>query len=131
VYKTTFWIHYLNWDTYIQSLLDYQNHPNEAPPPVLSPRLIRENKERDRTSCIAIEEVDKSRLTEFKANKLFELVCAIDDTQSQLIMTTNHRSEESFQSWLYKTDNETINLTGEPIWRRIADNCKMIDCKAE
>jgi hypothetical protein len=131
IFKTTFWIHYLNWDTYIQSLLDYQNHPDEAPAPVLSPRLIRENKERGRTSCIAIEEVDKSRLTEFKANKLFELVCAIDDTQSQLIMTTNHKSEKSFQFWLYKTDNEAINLTGEAVWRRIADNCKMIECRAE
>jgi hypothetical protein len=113
--------------------LDWQNHPDEddAEAPVLSPRLIRDSVKKGRKPCIVIEEVDKSRLTEFKANKLFELVCAVDDTQSQLIMTTNHRSEESFQAWLYKTDNEAINLTGEPVWRRIVDNCKLIECKAE
>jgi len=130
VYKTTFWIHYLNWDTYIQSILDWQNHPDTAPEPTLTPRLIRQNAERGRTSCIAIEEIDKSRLTEFKANKLFDLVCAIDETKSQLIITTNHKTEESFQSWLYRTDNESVNLAGGPVWRRIVDNCKMIDCKA-
>ena len=131
VYKTTFWIHYVNWDSYIQSLLDYQNHPDSAPEPTLTPRLIRQNAERGRTSCIAIEEIDKSRLTEYKANKLFDLVCAIDETKSQLVITTNHRSEESFQTWLYRTDNESVNLAGEPVWRRIVDNCKLIECKAE
>jgi hypothetical protein len=62
---------------------------------------------------------------------LFELLCAVDDTQSQLIVTTNHLSVESFQSWLYRTDNEAVNLTGEPVWRRIVDNCKLVECKAE
>jgi len=131
VYKTTFWIHYLNWDTYIQSILDWQNHPDTAPEPTLTPRLIRQNAERGRTSCIAIEEIDKSRLTEFKANKLFDLVCAIDETKSQLIITTNHKSEESFQTWLYRSDNDSVNLAGEPVWRRIVDNCKVVECKAE
>jgi DNA replication protein DnaC len=131
MYKTTFWIHYVNWDSYIQSLLDYQNHPDSAPEPVLTPRLIRQNAERGRTSCIVIEEIDKSRLTEYKANKLFDLVCAIDETKSQLVITTNHKTEESFQSWLYRTDNESVNLAGEPVWRRIVDNCKVVECKAE
>jgi len=130
VYKTTFWIHYVNWDSYIQSLLDYQNHPETASEPTLTPRLIRQNAERGRTSCIVIEEIDKSRLTEYKANKLFDLVCAIDETKSQLAITTNHRSEESFQTWLYRTDNESVNLAGEPVWRRIVDNCKVVECKA-
>lgn len=131
IYKTTFWIHYVNWDSYIQYLLDYQNHPDEAPAPALTPRLIRENAAKGHISCIAIEEIDKSRLTEFKANKLFDLVCAIDETKSQLIITTNHKSEESFQTWLYRTDNEAVNIACEPIWRRIVDNCKVIECKAE
>ena len=43
-YITSFWIHYLNWDTYIQSLLDWQNHPDTAEEPALSPNLIRQNK---------------------------------------------------------------------------------------
>ena len=130
-FKSSLWIHYLNWDSYIQSLLDYQNHPDEAPAPTLSPKLIRENAEKGRRSCIAIEEIDKSRLTEFKTNKLFDLVNAIDATKSQLILTTNHETEDSFQTWLYKTDNEAVNISGKPIWRRIADNCKIIECKAQ
>jgi DNA replication protein DnaC len=131
VYKTTFWIHCVNWDSYIQSILDWQNHPDTAPEPTLTPRLIRDNSAKGNTSCIAIEEIDKSRLTEFKANKLFELVCAIDETKSQLVITTNQRSEDSFQTWLYRTDNESVNLAGEPVWRRIVDNCKVIECKSE
>lgn len=130
-YYTPTWIQYLNWDVYIQSLLDYQNHPDEAVAPTLSPTLIRVNSKKGNKTTLVIEEVDKSRLTEFKANKLFELVCAVDETESQLIITTNHRSEESFQAWLYQTDNEAINTTGEAVWRRIVDNCKMIPCKGK
>ena len=131
MYQTTFWIHYVNWDSYIQSLYDYQNHPDTALEPILTPRLIRQNAERGRTSCIVIEEIDKSRLTEYKANKLFDLVCAIDETKSQLIITTNHKSEESFQTWLCRTDNRSESLAGEPVWRRIVDNFKVVECKAE
>jgi DNA replication protein DnaC len=129
-YVDSFWIHYINWDTYIQSLLDYQNHPDDADAPTLSPNRIRKNKQLGRTSCVVIEEIDKSRLTEFKANKLFELICAIDETEGQIVITTNHRSKESFQAWLCKTDNQAINNTGEPVWRRIVDNCVGINCKA-
>ena len=129
-YYETFWIHYLNWDSYIQSLLDWQNHPDDAEPPVVTPELIRRSAKKGRKSTIAIEEIDKSRLTEFKANKLFDLVCAVDETQSQLIIATNHTSVESFQRWLYKTDNPGINIAGEATWRRIEDNCKPINCKS-
>lgn len=127
----TMWIRYQNWDVLIQQYLDSQNHPDTAPSPELTPTLIRQARKKGRTPCIAIEEVDKSRLTEYKANKLFELLCAIDEVQGQLILTTNHRSEDAFQTWLYRTDNEAVNLTGEPIWRRIVDNCKLIECRAE
>ncbi len=128
--KEDFWIHYVNWDAYIQSLLDYQNHADrEDDNPALSD-LIRRNAKRGRKSTIAIEEIDKSRLTEFKANKLFDLVCAVDETQSQLIITTNHTSEDSFKRWLYGTDNPSINIAGEATWRRIEANCKPINCKS-
>lgn len=129
-WKASLWIRYVSWDDLICQYLEYQNHPDDAPRPSVTPRLIRESKAAGRTPVIAIEEVDKSRLTEYKANKLFELVHAIDETQGHLIMTTNHRSQVDFEKWLYKTDNEAINQAGEPTWRRIADNCKMIDCKA-
>ncbi|WP_109486015.1 ATP-binding protein [Occallatibacter savannae] len=126
---TTFWLHYINWDRLIGEYLDYQNHPENAPAPSLTPRLIRESAAKGRTPVIAIEEVDKSRLTEFKINKLFEIVCAIDEVKGRLIMTTNHTSLESFQKWLYQTDNENINITGEAVWRRISDNCLMVNCR--
>ena len=129
-WKASLWIRYVNWDDLICQYLEYQNHPDDAPRPSVTPRLIRESKAAGRTPVIAIEEVDKSRLTEYKANKLFELVHAIDETQGQLIMTTNHRSQSGFQKWLYGTDNPAINQAGEPVWRRISDNCQMIDCKA-
>jgi len=128
-FKNSFWLHYINWDRLIQEHLDYQNHPGTAPPPSLTPRLIREAAAKGRTPVIAIEEVDKSRLTEYKCNKLFEFICAIDDVNGRLIMTTNHTSLESFQKWLYQTDNENINIAGEPVWRRISDNCLMVNCK--
>ncbi|MGO9323538.1 MAG: ATP-binding protein [Terracidiphilus sp.] len=128
--KEYFWIHYVNWDAYIQSLLDYQNHSDHEDDNPALPDLIRRNAKKGRKSTIAIEEIDKSRLTEFKANKLFDLVCAVDETQSQLIITTNHTTLESFQHWLYKTDNPSINIAGEATRRRIEANCKPINCKS-
>jgi hypothetical protein len=130
MFYENFWIHYLNWDAYIQSLLDYQNHSDPEDDNPALPDLIRRSAKKGRKSTIAIEEIDKSRLTEFKANKLFDLVCAVDETQSQLIITTNHTTVESFQRWLYKTDNPSINIAGEATWRRIEANCKPINCKS-
>jgi len=120
------WIHYLNWDTYIQSLLDWQNHPDTAEEPDLTPSNIRKWKQKGYTPCVVIEEIDKSRLTEFKANKLFDLVCAMDEAKSQLIMTTNYATKEDFQAWLCQADTR---LAGEATWRRILDNCKIVNCK--
>jgi DNA replication protein DnaC len=130
MFYENFWIRYVNWDAYIQSLLDYQNHSDPEDDNPALPDLIRRSAKKGRKSTIAIEEIDKSRLTEFKANKLFDLVCAVDETQSQLIITTNHTTVESFQRWLYKTDNPSINIAGEATWRRIEDNCKPINCKS-
>jgi DNA replication protein DnaC len=124
-FNTVSWIQYLNWDTYIQSLLDWQNHPDTAEEPSVTPTLIHNNAAKGRTTCLVIEEIDKSRLTEFKANKLFELVCAMDATESQLIITTNYATKEEFQSWLCQGDTRIV---GEAIWRRLSDNCKFVSC---
>jgi DNA replication protein DnaC len=131
MWNKSMFIRYINWDSLIQEYLDYQNHPNDAPTPSVTPRLIRETKDAGRRFVLCLEELDKSRLTEYKANKLFELLVAMDETGGQLILTTNHTAKESFQKWLYQTDNDAVNMAGEPAWRRISDNCKMIDCKAE
>lgn len=130
-YKKSLWIRYVNWDSLIQEYLDYQNHPDTAPEPSVTPHLIREARRNGKRPVLCIEEVDKSRLTEFKANKFFEFMVATDETQGQLILTTNHRTLADFQTWLYKTDNDAINMAGEPAYRRIIDNCKAIECKAE
>jgi DNA replication protein DnaC len=124
-----YWIHYINWSRYIQSLMDWQNHPDTADEPALTPERILKWKRQGHTPVIAIEEIDKSRLTEYKANQLFELVDALDATEGQLIMTTNFRFVEEFQAWLYQADNST-NLAGEATWRRIT-RCKIIDCKGK
>ena len=101
----------------MQEYLDYQNHPDDAPAPSVTPRLIRETKAAGRRFALCLEE-------------FFELMVAMDETGGQLILTTNHTTKESFQKWLYRTDNDAINMAGEPAWRRISDNCLMIECKA-
>lgn len=123
---------YINWDSYIQSLLDWQNHPDTADEPIITPDDIHRHKQHDRTCTVVIEELDKSRLTEFKCNKLFELICALDATESQLIITTNHRSRGSFRKWLYGTDNEALNLSGEPVYRRLSKSgldATFVECR--
>ena len=109
--------------------MDYQKDKN-APPPSVTPRLIREARASGKRPVLCIEELDKSRLTEYKANKFFEFMVAIDETQGQIILTTNHRTQEDFERWLYKTDEDAVNMAGEPAWRRIMDNCKTIEFKA-
>jgi DNA replication protein DnaC len=128
-YRTSLWIRYVNWDSLIQEYLDYQND-KDAPPPSVTPRLIREARTSGKRPVLCIEELDKSRLTEFKANKFFEFMVAMDETQGQIILTTNHRTQEHFERWLYKTDIDAVNMAGEPAWRRIMDNCKTIEFKA-
>jgi DNA replication protein DnaC len=124
------WIRYINWDGLMGEYLAYQNDRN-ADPPSVTAKLIREAAEADRRPVLCIEEIDKSRLTEYKANKLFDLVQAIDANTGQLIITTNHKSKEDFEAFLYKTDNEAINLAGEPVWRRIMDNCTPVRFEQE
>lgn len=130
IWKQSMWIRYVNWDGLMGEFLASQND-REAPKPSVTAQLIREAAVAGRKPVICLEEIDKSRLTEFKANKLFDIVQAVDAVQGQLIITTNHRSKESFQKWLYQTDNDAVNMAGEPVWRRIVDNCKIIECKAE
>jgi DNA replication protein DnaC len=119
------WIRYVNWDNLIGQYLAYQND-REAPPPTVTAQLIQDAAAEGRRPVLCIEELDKSKLTQYKANKLFDLVQAMDAAMGQLIITTNYRTMEEFEAFLYKTDDETINLTGEPVWRRIMDNCSFI-----
>lgn len=124
------WIQYVNWDNLISQYLAYQND-REAPPPTVTAQYIQSVAASGRCPVLVIEEIDKSKLTQYKANKLFDLVQAMDAAMGQLIITTNYRTVEEFEAFLYKTDDETINLTGEPVWRRIVDNCVPIKFNAE
>jgi DNA replication protein DnaC len=119
------WIRYVNWDGLMGEYLAYQND-KEAPPPSVTAKLIRDAKAAGRTPVLCIEEIDKSKLTQYKANKLFDIVQAMDANEGQLIITTNHRTKEDFESFLYHTPDDEINLAGEPVWRRVIDNCKPI-----
>jgi DNA replication protein DnaC len=124
------WIRYINWDNLIGEYMAYQND-RDAEPPTISAAIIKKVAESGRRPVLCIEELDKSRLTEYKANKLFDIVQAVDANKGQLIITTNYRTLEEFEAFLYKTDNESINLAGEPVWRRIVDNCKAIKFEKE
>ena len=119
------WIQYANWDNLIGQHLAYQND-REAPPPSVTAQYIQSVAASGRRPVLVIEEIDKSKLTQYKANKLFDIIQAMDAALGQLIITTNYRTIEEFESFLYRTDDETINLTGEPVWRRIVDNCTMV-----
>lgn len=119
------WIRYINWDSLMGEYLAYQND-KEAPSPTVTAKLIRDAAAAGRRPTLVIEEIDKSKLTQYKANKLFDIVQAMDAAMGQLIITTNHRTKEEFEAFLYQTSDPDINLAGEPVWRRIVDNCKTI-----
>lgn|SRR5208282_164946 len=89
-----------------------ENEP-EPPQPDITVEKIEEAVGRGFAPRIFLEEIDKVKLSEFAINQIFRLLDAVDRHQAQLVMDSN-LSRRQF-----------LDLFGEPIYRRIKENCQV------
>lgn len=119
------WIWRVNYDTLMAQYLRQQGS-REAPEPDVTPERIKAAYDKGKRFALCVEEVDKAKLTEHRANKLFDIIDTLYNCKGQLILTTN-LTREQFEAFLTKTDNDGINVTGGAILRRIDEMCQTID----
>lgn len=120
-YNKTRWIWRVNFDTLMAQYLRKQGD-RDAPEPDVTPERIKARSDEGRKFVLCLEEVDKAKLTEHRCNKLFDIIDTLYNCKGQLIMTTNLRWEQ-FDSMFTSTGNDSIDVTGSAIIRRIREMC--------
>jgi DNA replication protein DnaC len=124
-YKLTRWIWRVSFDTLMAQYLSKQND-REAPEPDVTPERIKAATDKGRKFVLCLEEIDKAKLTEHRANKLFDIIDTLYNCEGQLILTTN-LTRSGFVNMFTKTDNENINVTGGALIRRIEEMCEVYE----
>ncbi len=82
-----------------------------APTPSYSLEMAQSFKRHDERPFVLFDELDKFKPSEYKLNKLFEIVNAIYDNHGQVVATSNTAPDVLVEQW-----GETY---GSPILRRI------------
>ncbi len=113
------WLWRVNFDTLMRQYQE-QATQNDAPEPDVTVSRIEAASKKGRRPTLVIEEIDKGRQTEFRANKLFALVDALYNANGQLIITTN-LSLAGFDAMFSKGDNESVRVAGDALMRRILE----------
>ena len=124
-FTTTRWIWRVSFDTLMAQYLAKQND-REEPDPDVTPERIKAATEKGKKFVLCLEEIDKARLTEHRANKLFDIIDTLYNCEGQLIVTTN-LTYDGFVDMFTKTDNENINVAGGALIRRIKEMCEIYE----
>jgi DNA replication protein DnaC len=119
------WIWRVSFDTLMAQYLRKQND-REEPEPDVTPERIKAATEKGKKFVLCLEEIDKAKLTEHRANKLFDIIDTLYNCEGQLIVTTN-LTHDGFSDMMTKTDNENINVAGAAIIRRIEEMCEIYE----
>lgn len=88
--------------------------------PIVDADTLRES---DRRYCLLIDEVDKTKPTEFAGERFFNLVNAASETQQQVIVASNRPKDALMAYWeraAYGGEAE-YSIYGEPIIRRLCE----------
>jgi DNA replication protein DnaC len=97
-----------------------------APPPDVTADKIRKAAANGLRPVLILEELDKSKYSEPRVNFLFSLIDAIDGAEGQRIITSN-RTLERFAAMFEESDIETVQVTAEPLMRRLLKDCNVRD----
>jgi DNA replication protein DnaC len=124
-YDKTRWIWRISFDTLMAQYLRKQND-REEPEPDVTPERIKAATAKGRKFVLCMEEIDKAKLTEHRANKLFDIIDTLYNCQGQLIITTN-LTHDGFIDMFTKTDNENINVAGDALIRRVEEMCEVYE----
>ena len=85
-----------------------------APAPSYTPEMAEACERNGERPFLLLDEVDKFKGSDFKLNKLFEIVNAIYDNHGQIVATSNSSPQALLESWGTKY--------GDPILRRISQH---------
>jgi DNA replication protein DnaC len=94
----------------------------EAKEPDVTAGKIRSEARSKRRPCLILEEIDKSKMTDFRANTLFALVDALYECGGRLVLTTNLTPTE-FGGMFANSGSDNIRATGAALMRRIKEMC--------
>lgn len=99
----------------LQQHFDLFNAENrsEVAKPDITAEKIEQGLKKGLTPRVFIEEIDKVKPSEFSIHQIFRLFDVIDRNLCQLVLDTN-LSRQQF-----------LDMFGEPIYRRIKENCRM------
>jgi DNA replication protein DnaC len=117
-YDKTRWIWRGNFDS-IHAQCTAKLTNRDAPEPYVTADKIYAAKDAGYRPFLIIEEVDKTKLNEYRADLLFHLVDAIINTGGQLVMTSNLDLNESDANFLRQEETRVVGTT---IVRRLTDH---------
>ena len=96
----------------------------EAPEPDVTRRRIEVAVANRRNPILVLEEFDKVKMSEFKADAIFDVIDALYEAKGQLVLTTNLTMTE--YEGLFHGD-PSLRVTGEALTRRIRELCNVRD----
>ncbi len=94
----------------------------DAPDPDITPARIQAAVTKGLRPYLVLEEIDKAKMSEFRANNLFSIVDALYENDGRLVLTTNLTLSE-FASMFANSGNDNIKATGTALMRRITEMC--------
>ncbi len=95
---------------------------SEAPEPDITPSKIQAAARKGLHPYLVLEEIDKAKMSEFRANNLFSIVDALYENDGRLVLTTNLTLTE-FASMFANSGSDNIKATGTALIRRITEMC--------
>lgn len=111
----------INGDNLLRQFHEKATKP-EAREPDVTAGKIRSEARSKRRPCLILEEIDKSKMTDFRANTLFALVDALYECGGRLVLTTNLTPTE-FGGMFTNSGSDNIRATGAALMRRIKEMC--------
>jgi DNA replication protein DnaC len=94
----------------------------EAREPEVTAEKIRAMAKRKIKPYLALEEIDKAKMSEFRANNLFSIVDALYECNGRLVLTTNLTPVE-FGGMFANSGSDNIRAIGAALMRRLKEMC--------
>lgn len=111
----------VNGDRLMRQYQEKALNPDAREPDVTAEKIRAAAKKKCRPQLV-LEEIDKAKMSEFRANNLFAIVDALYECNGRLVLTTNLTLLE-FAAMFANSGSDNIRATGAALMRRIKEMC--------
>jgi hypothetical protein len=111
----------VNGDRLMRQFQEKALNPDAREPEVTAEK-IRAAAKSDFRPYLVLEEIDKAKMSEFRANNLFSIIDALYECNGRLVLTTNLTLPE-FAGMFANSGSDNIRATGAALMRRIKEMC--------